>query len=245
MTLEKPTLIIFDMDGTTVRHINPKILHILEKIDDFMFFISESLGGSRQNNLIDPNKPQKKRRLLVHRALHKMRRKKVEQIVEPCPGVRDVLKLIRAYQIPTAIVSNGLGTGYGHDILEKFDLEKYFDAQIFREDFIQSKPNPEPLLNAVKKLNRTIIPNDVIWVIGDRKKDIKAAIKLGEVLSCKVEPISYGIEAAIAVLKYQISADHILTTYHDLEQKLVAVCGEPPLHDKPSNSPSDSNGLAA
>lgn len=226
MSLKKPTIIIFDMDGTTVRHINPRILHILEKIDDLMFWMSEFFGGARKNNAINPNKPPKKPRLLVHRALHKMRRKEVEQIVEPCPGVRDVLKLIRAYHIPTAIVSNGLGKGYGHDILEKFDLSKFFTAQIFREDFVQSKPHPEPLLNALKMMNISPSADDVIWVIGDRKKDIKAALKLSEILPCTVEPLSYGIEAAIAVLKYHISADHILTTYHDLEQKLVSVLGD-------------------
>ena len=244
MSLKKPTIIIFDMDGTTVRHINPRILHILEKIDDVMFFLSETFIGARKNAAINLNKPRKKPRILVHRALHKIRRKQVEQIVEPCPGVRDVLKLIRAYEIPTAIVSNGLGKGYGHDILEKFDLNKFFNAQIFREDFIHSKPHPEPLLNALKQMNITPTEQDVIWVIGDRKKDIKAALKLGDELPCTVEPLSYGIEAAIAVLKYHISADHILTTYHDLELKLVSVLGEPISIVPPEISPQTTSHVA-
>jgi phosphoglycolate phosphatase len=228
MILPKPTIIIFDMDGTTVRHINPRILHVLEKIDDAMFWFSERFGAGRPSKQTQQNVKKKKPRLLVHRALHKMRRKQVEQIVEPCPGVRDVLKLIRAYDIPTAIVSNGLGKGYGHDILQKFDLEKFFKAQIFREDFVQSKPNPEPLLNAFKAMNIEPNENDVIWVIGDRKKDIKSALKLAEIISAKIIPISYGIEAAIAVIKYHLPADYILTTYHDLENKLTTSMGYEP-----------------
>ncbi len=244
MILPKPTIIIFDMDGTTVRHINPRILHILEKIDDLMFWFSETFGSARTQQRQNPNKPKKKPRLLVHRALHKIRRKQVEQIVEPCPGVRDALKTIRAYEIPTAIVSNGLGKGYGHDILEKFDLEKFFKAQIFREDFIQSKPNPEPLLNAFKAMNITPDENDTIWVVGDRKKDIKAALKLAEITKAKIIPLSYGIEAAIAVLKYHLPADYILTTYHDLETKLVSAMGYAPPQFTPPESKID-NHIAA
>ena len=37
MTLEKPSIVIFDMDGTTVRHVNPKLLHLLEFTDDMIF----------------------------------------------------------------------------------------------------------------------------------------------------------------------------------------------------------------
>ena len=39
MSLPKPTIVIFDMDGTTVRHLNPVVLHILEWFDDAGFAI--------------------------------------------------------------------------------------------------------------------------------------------------------------------------------------------------------------
>jgi phosphoglycolate phosphatase len=226
MILPKPTIIIFDMDGTTVRHIHPRVLHVLEKIDDIMFWFSETFRSpkkiERQIHVAQNKKP----RLLVHRALHKMRRKEVEQIVEPCPGVREVLTLIQSYKIPTAIVSNGIGKGYCHDMLQKFKLAEFFSAQIFREDFTHSKPHPEPLLNALKAMSLTPSADDVIWVIGDRKKDIKAALKLAEAIPAKIIPISYGIEAAIAILKYHLPADYILATYHDLEQKLTSAMGQ-------------------
>lgn len=242
MSLKKPTIIIFDMDGTTVRHINPRLLNILEKFDDFLFWISERFL-SKESITITHDKTQQRPQLLVHRVLHKIRPQPVTQIVEPCPGVRDALALIKAYGIPTAIVSNGLGKGYGYDILEQFDLSQFFTAQIFREDFVQAKPNPEPILNALKRMNFTPMRDDVIWVIGDRKKDIKAALKLKSIIPADVVPLSYGIEAAIAVLKYHLSAEHILTTYYDLERKLVdSMGGLPSSTDMP---PSPSQNISA
>ena len=34
MQLEKPALVIFDMDGTTVRHVKPALLSTLESLDN-------------------------------------------------------------------------------------------------------------------------------------------------------------------------------------------------------------------
>ena len=126
MTLPKPDIVIFDMDGTAVRHLNPKLLHVLEWLDDLSFKIRRIatwvFERKAQGPLVldDPNR--KKPKLLVHRAIHKIRRKPVEQIVEPCPGLYRVLDLLQAHGVPMAIVSNGLGKGYGHDILQKFDF---------------------------------------------------------------------------------------------------------------------------
>lgn len=220
MTIQKPTLIIFDMDGTTVRHINPKLLQALEKVDDVMFWVSSRFRHEAADEKPEPKHKKARPRLLVHRALHKFRQKDVAQIVEPCPGIRDVLKLIQSLNIPMAIVSNGLGKGYGDDILQKFDLGKFFQAEIFREDFTRAKPDPEPLLNAIAAMKMTILPQDVIWCIGDRQKDIIAALALQDELKCTVEAFSYGLDAAIAILKRGLGTDHILTTYQDLELKL-------------------------
>ena len=216
MTLKKPTIIIFDMDGTTVRHIDPKMLHVLEKLDDAMY----RFGSRKKKEVLNIEPGQRRPRLLVHRAIHKFRRKSVDQIVEPYMGVREVLEYIQTLGIPTAIVSNGLGRGYGYDILEKFDLAKFFKAKIFREDFSQAKPHPEPLINAIKAMEINVTPDDVIWCIGDRRKDIDAAIALGKYLGCCVEPLSFGIDAAVAILKNRVMPDHILTSYADLQLKL-------------------------
>jgi phosphoglycolate phosphatase len=232
MTLKKPDIVIWDMDGTTVRHINPRLLHILERIDDVGFKVSRFAGWLFRRGAKGPIVPdfylnQKKPKRYAHRVLHKIRRKPVDKIVEPCPGIYLVLELLKSHNIPMAIVSNGLGKGYGHDILTTFDLEGYFSAGIFREDISKSKPHPEPLLLALNKMGREIGPTDVIWYVGDRHKDVVAALAAAKALSAQFEPIAYGLNAALAIIEKGISPDHIIISYHDLFMDLRRLLGDP------------------
>jgi phosphoglycolate phosphatase len=213
-TLKKPTIVLFDMDGTTVRHVNPLFLSILEALDNVIYAISRMLFHRRQivDMSTDPAVP---RGLLVHRALHKMRRKPVDQIVQPCPGIFLLLNLFKDNNIPMGVVSNSLGKGYGHDILKKFKLAPYYDAKIFREDIHRSKPHPDPILRGLRAIKEEPSATDVIWYIGDRHKDIVAAIEANKLMDCEIVPFSYGLNAAIAVLKHNIGNDHIIMNYPD------------------------------
>lgn len=235
MTLPKPTIVLFDMDGTSVRHINPIFLHALEWMDDSAFKLRKLLNKllpRRSYNLdVTDLAPRKTPKLLVHRAIHKLRKKPVEQIVEPCPGIYYVLELLKRHNIPMALASNGLGKGYGHDILEKFDLEKYFSATVFREDIKKSKPHPEPILLTLQKMNIALKPDDVIWYIGDRHKDVIAVLAAREHLPCRIEPIAYGFNAAVAVIEKNIGPDHILMSYLDMYAKLDTLLGPPPVEN--------------
>jgi phosphoglycolate phosphatase len=232
MTLPRPTIVLFDMDGTSVRHINPIFLHILEWMDDAAFKLRQQLSRlfPRRSHNVDIRDlvPRKTPKLLVHRAIHKARRKPVEQIVEPCPGIYYVLELLKRHNIPMALASNGLGKGYGHDILQKFDLEKYFRVAIFREDIKRSKPNPEPILLTLQKMGITLMADDVIWYIGDRHKDVTACLAAQEHLPCPIVPIAYGFNAAVAVIEKNIGPDHILMSYLDIYNKLDMLLGPPP-----------------
>jgi len=231
MTLQKPTIVIFDMDGTAVRHINPRLLHMLEFLDNANYKVSKFLGwffarktkGDMVPEWHDPewSNPNKKRpRLIVHRAIHKVRRKPVEQIVQPCPGIYDTLDLLRGHDIPLAVVSNGLGKGYGHDILEKFELGHYFKAIVFREDITNSKPHPEPILLALKQMDIEPKEDDVVWYIGDRHKDVVAALAASDVVTASVVPIAVAFSAAMAVLEKNIGSDHIIMSFHDMYDQL-------------------------
>ncbi len=223
MGLAKPTIVIFDMDGTTVRHINPWILHVLEKLDDAYFWLSRVFTWIFERGGKGPPIPdeeayntRKKPRLLVHRALHKVRRKEVDQIVEPCPGIYWVLDLLKSHNIPLCIASNGLGKGYGHDILEKFELAPYFESTVFREDIHKSKPNPEGILSVLNTLKTLPQKDDVIWYIGDRHKDVLAALAAAQHLPCTVVPIAYGMNAGMAALKKGLGPDHIIMSFFDM-----------------------------
>lgn len=228
MKLPAPSIVIFDMDGTAVRHVNPRVLHALEILDDASFkmvkFGSWLTRRHAQGPILTPEDERiiKKKlpRRLVHRALHHLRRKEVDQIVQPCPGLYEVLDFLTARNIPLALVSNGLGKGYGHDILEKFDLEKYFRATVFREDIRKSKPNPEPLLLALERMNVPVAANDVIWYIGDRHKDVTAALALRERVPAGVVPIAFGLNASVAVLEKGLAPDHIVMSLFDMLERL-------------------------
>ena len=162
----------------------------------------------------------KRKKLLVHRAMHRLRRKDVEQIVEPCPGIYDVLDYLQDNKITMGIISNGLGKGYGHDVLQKFDLARYFEVQIFREDITRAKPWPDPILTALDRMKKKPSDKDVIWYIGDRGKDVKAALAAELYLPCDIQPVAYNLNAAMAVLEHNIGPDHIIMAWPDLLTKL-------------------------
>lgn len=231
MSIKKPTIVIFDMDGTAVRHINPRLLHILEFLDNvcyktsklFAWLFKRRAKGPIVPEWHDPewnNANKKKPRLLVHRAIHKVRRKPVEQIVQPCLGLYDVLNLLSDNNIPLALVSNGLGKGYGHDILQKFDLDEFFKTTVFREDITHSKPNPEPILLALKRMGVEPQTDDVIWYLGDRHKDVVAALAASKAIDASVIPIAVAFNAAVAVLEKNLGSDHIIMSYHDMYDQL-------------------------
>ncbi len=255
MSLKTPTIVILDMDGTAVRHINPWVLPVLERLDDAYYMCAKFFGWFFRRRAKDPLlpppehiPPRRKPRLLVHRALHKVRRKEVDQIVEPCPGIYDVLDLLRAHDIPMAMISNGLGKGYGHDIMTKFDLEDYFGATVFREEVHKSKPSPEALLLALKRMNITPGEDDVIWYIGDRHKDVVAAQMLTDHIPGKTEPIAYGVNAAVAIVEKGFSPENIIMSYYDMEARLEKMLGkapEPTPKSKKKAPPEKSGELAA
>ncbi len=222
MKLKKPTIVLFDMDGTTVRHINPRLLGVLELIDDGMFKAAEWFYRKKPHPDFTLDKI-KKPRLLVHRALHSMRRKDVAQIVQPCHGIYTLLGLFRDEHIPMGIVSNGLGKGYGHDILTKFNLSDFFKAQIFREDIQWSKPHPDPLIRALKQIKDPIDENDIIWYIGDRHKDVLAAIAANEILPAQVIPFIYGLKASVSILEKGIGPDNVIVNYTDFAGRIYPV----------------------
>lgn len=227
MTLQRPTIILFDMDGTTVRHIHPLLLNILERMDDVSYKAAQYFSKvfHRKINPVPlvETRHGKRPKLLGQRALHKIRRKSVDEIVEPCPGIYAVLDYLKSQNIQMALVSNGLGKGYGHDILKTFDLEPYFAVTLFREDLRRAKPHPDPLLQALEALPRRPTKDDVIWTIGDRRKDILAALAAAPHLPCPILPVAYGLNAAMAILERSLPPDHIFMAWSDVEARLKQV----------------------
>lgn len=217
---------MFDMDGTTVRHMNPRLLNVLEGLDDLSYkiggFIRKRIGlGTKRAPLEGTVNRGKKPRLLVHRAIHKIRRKEVDRIVEPCPGIIDLLGFFAAKNIPMGIASNGLGEGYGHDILKTFDLEKFFKASVFREDTHRAKPAPDILFTLLERMDIKPNKDDVIWYIGDRRKDLQAAKAADEILPCSVIPLGFGVKASLAAVEMGLPQRQVILNYFEFQEMLA------------------------
>lgn len=236
MALKAPTIVIFDMDGTTVRHLSPFVLAMAEGYDDLNYKVSKFFNWIFKKKAQGPiitaeeetRRKRRRPRLPVHRTIHWLRRnKEVDQIVEPCPGIYDVLELLQDRGIPMAMVSNGLGKGYGHDIIERFGLAPFFKVTLFREDINKSKPNPEPILSAIKQLEIEIKEDDVIWYVGDRRKDVIAAMAARGSVPCALEPVAYAMNAAAATVEVGLTPDHIMMDYGLMARFLEKSLQEP------------------
>ncbi|MDN5344326.1 MAG: pyrophosphatase PpaX [Clostridia bacterium] len=98
-----------------------------------------------------------------------------DDLVRPCPGVREGLEQLRAAGIKLGIVTSRVRdtTLYG---LHLFDLTGFFQAVVTMEDVQSHKPGPEPVRHGVKLLQLT--PPEVT-MIGDSPHDILAAKAAG------------------------------------------------------------------
>jgi phosphoglycolate phosphatase len=61
---------------------------------------------------------------------------------------------------------------YSKELMEHFDLMKYFEVLIGREDVQNPKPDAEPILKAIEALNTN---EKEVWMIGDTKLDLISA----------------------------------------------------------------------
>jgi phosphoglycolate phosphatase len=163
-------------------------------------------------------RPGKAPRLLVHRAIHKVRRKSVEDMLRPCQSMCSVLERLRGEGVALGVVSNGLGKGYGHDVLEAFGLRRFFKTAVFREDVARGKPWPDSIVAALAGIGREVRPSDVIWYVGDQRKDIAAASAAGKLIGHPILPVALGAPAALGAIEARLSPSQIVWTPADFER---------------------------
>lgn len=98
-----------------------------------------------------------------------------EKMIEPFPGMVDLIKGLKAKGFKVAITTSRLGnsTMVG---LKKFGLEDTFDVIVTADDTKKHKPDPEPVLITLEKLGAK--PEESL-MIGDSMFDIKCAHNAG------------------------------------------------------------------
>lgn len=213
---------LFDLDGTLVHHVNPRVLQMLEFLDDCSHRGGRLVARFRLARR-SRSAAQRAPKLLVHKAIHKVRRKSVDQMLVPCETMRGVLERLRAEGVTLGVVSNGLGRGYGHDVLETFDLRKYFSAAVFREDVARGKPWPDSIVTALQGIGRELRRSDVIWYVGDQRKDIAAAQAASQVVGQAVRPFALGARAALGAVEARLSPAQIMWSALDFERAVQTV----------------------
>jgi len=92
--------------------------------------------------------------------------------------------IIKASKIATLGIVTTKTARYSQELMEHFGVMSYFDVLIGREDVINPKPHPEPILKALEKLNSK---NKKVFMIGDTCLDCisaKEANVIGIGVSC-------------------------------------------------------------
>ncbi len=97
------------------------------------------------------------------------------EMIEIYPGMEELIKKLKALGYFNAIVTSRL-TSSTIDTLEKYDLRRYFDIVVTCDDTDRHKPDPEPVLLALSKLD---ISEEEAIMIGDSKFDILCAHNAG------------------------------------------------------------------
>ena len=179
--------ILFDLDGTLIQ--SPKIILeafrqtfalYLEDVKleekELSNFLGQTLWKTFSAYTADEQLTDK---LVTH--YRKISNELIEMGLEAYPNAKETLIYLRAEGCKIGVVTSKLNEVATYH-LEKTDLLDHIDLLIGHDDTEKHKPNPDPLLEAIKRFNSQ--KEDTIY-IGDHENDIKAAKSAG-IESCAV-----------------------------------------------------------
>jgi HAD superfamily hydrolase (TIGR01509 family) len=218
--------VLFDLDGTLVEFkfkVRESRLAMIELLAKKGFDRSHWTENTRTQQMIDEAEKQWKDSEIVMRnqpdfevirqELFKLLdRFEYEALLSarPLGGSVRILKKIKEAQLFSGVVTNS-GRGPVETVLSEYGLLPYLSVVITRDDMQKLKPNPNGLIEAVKRLG--IRPDESLYV-GDSVIDIEAA----RLASMKCASVSTGLYKA-DVLR-ESSPDYLLNSIEELE-KLV------------------------
>ncbi|DAC72338.1 MAG TPA: hypothetical protein DSN98_05600 [Thermoplasmata archaeon] len=103
------------------------------------------------------------------------------------PDTRITLQQLTSYR--KAVITN-TPTGCARQILQKFDIEQYFEAVITSDDVKKAKPSPEIVFKACERLE---VDAKTVVLIGDTESDVKA----GRAAGCRVVGLNIAADLTI------------------------------------------------
>lgn len=95
--------------------------------------------------------------------------------ISPFPGMIELIRELKEKEYKIAVVTSRL-RNTTMEGLRKYELDKLFDVIVTMDDCTKHKPDPEPALIALKKLNSK--PEETM-MLGDSKFDIACANNAG------------------------------------------------------------------
>lgn len=122
------------------------------------------------------------------------------------PSVIPTLKLLKERHLKMGIFTLN-GRKQTEYLLERFHLEKFFDAVVSREDTRKVKPNPEHLEVVLKMLGSK--PKETI-VLGDSEADMRCAAQLGAIA------VAFSNDRTPANQLISAGANYVISSFADL-----------------------------
>ncbi len=175
MSVTKKKIILFDLDGTLIdsteailESFHYAFEHFALKTPDDSLIVAQigypldsmfiALGVSKENVWDFVSKYKEHYR--------KISRAKTFLLPQAKEAVEEASKIARLGIVTTKTAL------YSKELLEYMEIMHYFEVLIGREDVINPKPNPEPILKALSKLQSD---TNKCWMIGDTCMDMNAA----------------------------------------------------------------------
>ena len=168
-------VVLFDLDGTLIdsgaiilasmRYATRTVLD-REIEDEILMATVGGAGLVEQMRLLDPQRVDE----LVR--VYREHNEPLHETLEAIPGILDVLPRLRGEGRQLGIVTAKRRETVGLAFATLPELEPLFDVVVGAEDTERHKPEPDPLLHALERLEAT--PDEAAYV-GDSPFDLRAA----------------------------------------------------------------------
>ena len=210
----------FDLDGTLVDSVPDITFSINEMLESLGFAkVEESLArswvGNGADKLIERAlvhgqeiMPEKKLFSLARQLFLAAYDKNLAVKTTLYPDCVETLKYFYEKEIPLGCVTNK-PRQFTPALLEKLGLSRYFSVLVCGDDMDKKKPEPEPILEAIRQLNGK---PESGYMVGDSETDILAAKRAGS----GAIYVSYGYNRGVPVERHAPICINRLSELQDL-----------------------------
>ncbi len=214
-----PKLIIFDFDGTladttaTILRTYHVAIEAMEAPKRTDAECKATIGlplkeGFRQ---LYPNFTEAELNGCVDTYRRKFNSNKRDLVPSLYPGVKETLDKLAEMKIQMSIASSRSRASLV-DFCEENDIAKHFSLILGADDVTHAKPNPEPVLITLGRLNQDA---DHTIVVGDMPVDIA----MGNDAGCRTVGVTYGNSSRRDLVNS--GADYIIDTFTELIDRVI------------------------